>query len=143
MHSLQVTGDFMLIDPETRTVFDPGVPVDVDHITHFIHERVALGQLAHVGGDPLPEPTEAPVLPEPPVPGAPIEPVPVVVANDGKVVEAVDYTPVFPDLPPADPNPLLMVGANPLDHDGDGKPGGSLKGEESTVRKGKRKKGRK
>lgn len=29
---------------------------------------------------------------------------------------------------------------NPFDHDGDGKPGGSLKGEKSTVARGRRKK---
>lgn len=30
--------------------------------------------------------------------------------------------------------------SNPLDHDGDGKPGGSLKGEQSTATKGRRRK---
>lgn len=32
------------------------------------------------------------------------------------------------------------LGDSPLDHDGDGKPGGSPKGEASTVRRGQRKK---
>ena len=37
-------------------------------------------------------------------------------------------------------NPAVHVRFDPFDHDGDGKPGGSPKGEKSTVARGRRKK---
>ncbi len=53
-----------------------------------------------------------------------------VMVERGKTVEADDFAPEW----------FEPVKAGPLDHDGDGEPGGSLAGEESTVAKGRRKK---
>lgn len=42
----------------------------------------------------------------------------------------------------SEPRPTPAPTPDPLDHDGDGKKGGSVKGEQSTVAKGRRRKGR-
>lgn len=61
MTRLQVTGDFMLICPVTRLEFNPGELVEVQTLSHFMVERMEVGQLAAVGGIvdvPLPDPAK-------------------------------------------------------------------------------------
>jgi hypothetical protein len=49
MKTFKTTGDFMLVDPQSRVVFDPGVPTNVENVTAFILERVKMKHLEEVG----------------------------------------------------------------------------------------------
>lgn len=48
MKTFKTTGEFMLIDPQSRVVFDPGVPTNVETVTPFILERVKMKHLEEV-----------------------------------------------------------------------------------------------
>lgn len=59
MATYKTTGDFMLIDPQTRTVFDPGVETEVESVTAFIKERLKKGDLVEVKAEAAPAPAPA------------------------------------------------------------------------------------
>lgn len=48
MKVLKTTGNFMLVCPQSRVVFDPETPTEVENLTSFMKERIKSGNLVEV-----------------------------------------------------------------------------------------------